>query len=369
MPGRVNSRTPKLEFVIVNIGGAGGLFPGDGPPAEELRRRDNPSVRAGWSSVRRIVFVGLVIPPIAVGCTDRGPPASSGPPTSVEPAASGSPTAHPSPPPSGTGGTGRDGGSEFVPPPEQAIPRSPHALAQVLARTNRSLRAAIGRWVAGGRPAPARPPGDVALLALYQQRIYRLLARDDRLARRTLPLMPRAMADTVAANVGAARSLFSLVGPVPPGYVLHVQRPEPPGRLLGLFREAERRFGVDWQLLAAVMLVESKFGRTRSASTAGAQGPMQFAPATWAAYGLGGDVHDPHDAVLGAANYLHASGAPGDERRALFAYNHAGAYVDAVEAYASQMRGDPLSYFAYYNWQVFVVTVDGDRRLTGPGLS
>jgi membrane-bound lytic murein transglycosylase B len=39
---------------------------------------------------------------------------------------------------------------------------------------------------------------------------------------------------------------------------------------------------------------------------------MQFIPSTWAAYGLGGDVHDPHDAVLGAANYLHARAGNAD---------------------------------------------------------
>jgi membrane-bound lytic murein transglycosylase B len=55
-----------------------------------------------------------------------------------------------------------------------------------------------------------------------------------------------------------------------------------------------------------------------SASSAGAQGPIQFIPSTWAAYDLGGDVQD---AVLGAANYLHASGAPGNCRVALYYYN------------------------------------------------
>jgi Transglycosylase SLT domain len=79
---------------------------------------------------------------------------------------------------------------------------------------------------------------------------------------------------------------------------------------------------------------ESKFGRVVSASSAGAQGPMQFIPSTWAAYGLGGDVHDPHDAILGAANYLHASGAPADYRVALYHYNPVPEYVDAVMRYA-----------------------------------
>ena len=59
---------------------------------------------------------------------------------------------------------------------------------------------------------------------------------------------------------------------------------------------------------AAVNLVESAFGRVGNTSSAGAQGPMQFLPATWKAYGLGGDIHSPRDAVLGAGNYLHQSG-------------------------------------------------------------
>jgi hypothetical protein len=71
---------------------------------------------------------------------------------------------------------------------------------------------------------------------------------------------------------------------------------------------------------------------------------------------------------MGAANYLRASGAPGDYRAALYAYNPSDAYVDAVMAYARQMMGDPDDYFAYYNWQVFVETTSGSRRLTGPGL-
>jgi membrane-bound lytic murein transglycosylase B len=95
---------------------------------------------------------------------------------------------------------------------------------------------------------------------------------------------------------------------------------------------------------------------------------MQFIASTWAAYGLGGDVHDPHDAILGAANYLHASGAPANERAALFAYNHATAYVDAVLAYANQIAGDERDYYVYYSWQVWVLTISGDQRLTGPGL-
>jgi membrane-bound lytic murein transglycosylase B len=117
-----------------------------------------------------------------------------------------------------------------------------------------------------------------------------------------------------------------------------------------------------------VNFVESKFGKLRSNSAAGAQGPMQFMPDTWRRYGLGGDVHDPHDAILGAANYLHATGAPRHLRRALHAYNPSAAYVDAILRYARRIRADRTMFYALYSWQVFVKTPRGDRRVTGPGL-
>jgi membrane-bound lytic murein transglycosylase B len=91
-------------------------------------------------------------------------------------------------------------------------------------------------------------------------------------------------------------------------------------------------------------------------------------PATWRRYGLGGNVHDAHDAILGAANYLHASGAPRDLRRALHQYNPSSSYVDAVLRYARRIASDRTMFFALYNWQVFVKTARGDRRVTGPGL-
>jgi membrane-bound lytic murein transglycosylase B len=107
---------------------------------------------------------------------------------------------------------------------------------------------------------------------------------------------------------------------------------------------------VDWHTLAAINFVESSFGRARSASVAGARGPMQFIPATWRAYGLGGNVYDPHDAVLGAANYLHASGAPASYGRALFSYNRSRLYVDAVLRYAKLLARDRAALYLLYSW-------------------
>jgi soluble lytic murein transglycosylase-like protein len=278
-----------------------------------------------------------------------------------------SPAATPSTTAGRSPGTGAASGGG--PAPDAVIPTAPAALAARLVRVTNRLRASVDAW-AGPTGLPAGPaPRSLVLLALYQQRVYRVLARDAGLAARALALLPPRLARQSERFVAASRDLFGLVRPRPGPITLRTKPPDPPALLLRAYREAERRFGVDRRLLAAVNFVESKFGRARSASSAGAQGPMQFLPSTWAAYGLGGDVHDPHDAILGAANLLRASGAPGDDRRALFAYNHADAYVDAVLLYADAMRADPRAFLELYNWQVFVVTERGDVRLTGPGVS
>jgi hypothetical protein len=208
----------------------------------------------------------------------------------------------------------------------------------------------------------------VTLLALDQQRIYRLMRSNPRLGQEALGAVPAQLRAGARDNLAAGRSLARLAPPRPPRHVQLRTGPAPaPGRLLAWYAEAERRFGVSRWVLASVNLIESAFGRTRSASSAGAQGPMQFLPATWSAYGLGGKIRDPHDAILGAANYLHASGAPGNYRRALWSYNNSDLYVDAVLRYARQMRRQARRFYAYWSWQVFVRTPRGEKRLTGPG--
>ena len=238
------------------------------------------------------------------------------------------------------------------PPPAAPIPRGPAALRAAYAQTTAALDAGIARW--GGRGAV---PGDVELYALYQQRIVRLLARTPGLA----AAVPAAR-DEVAAQVDLRR----LSAPYPPRKRIVLGTPRPPLELRGWYLEAQRRFGVPWNVLAAVNFVESAFGKLRNDSVAGAQGPMQFMPATWRAYGLGGDVHDPHDAVLGAANYLRANGAPQRLRDALYHYNPSPLYVDAVVRYANRIRRDPRTFLAYYARSVFVRTTAGERRVTGP---
>jgi membrane-bound lytic murein transglycosylase B len=249
------------------------------------------------------------------------------------------------------------------PPPNTAVPREPAALAEVLATTSTGLQKAIGRW----HPKSTAAPEDVVLLALYQQRIYRRLAADRNLSRATLHVLPPDLARVASDFLAAHRELYRLTPPIRTS-TIRVARARPAASLLDYYREAQRRFKVPWNVLASVNFVETKFGKLRSASAAGAQGPMQFIPSTWKQYGLGGDVHDAHDAILGAANYLHASGAPRDLRHALHHYNPSRSYVDAVLRYARRIGSDRTMFFALYNWQVFVKTPQGDRRVTGPGL-
>jgi membrane-bound lytic murein transglycosylase B len=237
------------------------------------------------------------------------------------------------------------------------------ALARALSTASAQLHTEIERWA----PKSASPPTAVQLLALYEQRIYRLLTRDERLARLTLPRLSGPLAAVARDFLAAQRELYRLTPPIAARRI-RVGPARPAGDLLGYYREAQSRFHVPWNVLAAVNFVESKFGKLRSASAAGAQGPMQFMPATWRRYGLGGDVHDARDAILGAANYLRASGASRDLRRALYSYNRSRSYVDAVLRYARRIGADRAVFFDLYNWQVFVKTPRGDRRVTGPGL-
>lgn len=304
--------------------------------------------------MRRVVATALLTL-LAVACTSsEALPRSTG-----ATAPTGTTGATPSPEPSP---------QEGLPDPDEAIPLGGVALARVLEETFGANREAIAAWTDQGDPSAWPPPKDAVLLTLYEQRMYRVLSAHPKLAERVLGRLTRRVAAEASANVHAGHAFFEHFSPVSEVPDYRIRRPEGAETLLGYFVEAQDRFGVAWEVLAAVMLVETRMGRIRSHSPAGARGPMQFLPATWEAYGLGGDVTDPHDAVLGAANYLHASGAPGDTKAALYAYNPVKAYVTAVWLYAKTMMRFPESYYAYYDWQVFVRTQDGDVRLSGPGL-
>jgi membrane-bound lytic murein transglycosylase B len=252
--------------------------------------------------------------------------------------------------------------AQELPPPDAALPRSPARLAATLTATTRGLRAALRRW------DPARPvPTDVTYLALHHQRMLRLMSARRALGDATLARLPGDVRPEARDTVLARRHLAAIArapGRLPP---VRVARAAPAAQLRAAYDAAQRRFGVDWSILAAVNFVESAFGRVRSASEAGARGPMQFLPSTWRRYGMGGDVDDPGDAILGAANYLRHAGAARDVDGALYAYNHSTSYARAIRRFAGRMRADERSFMTYYAWQVFVQTPAGVRRLTGPG--
>jgi hypothetical protein len=129
---------------------------------------------------------------------------------------------------------------------------------------------------------------------------------------------------------------------------------EIPPEYLHLYEAAAKRYGLDWAILAGIGKVECDHGRDPDPSCtekgaenyAGAGGPMQFEAKTWAEYGVDAegqsgspDRWNPADAIFSAANYLHASGAPGDYKKAIFAYNKETAYVEEVESWAAKYRG------------------------------
>lgn len=214
-------------------------------------------------------------------------------------------------------------------------------VAAALAAADLALQRGISRWHGAGAPPPA-----VVRAAGTEQAIELRMARDPRLARGVLARLHGRLARDVADDVAARRDLLRLA-PRKPGPPVRLGPALPVLELRSLYREAERRSGVPWQVLAAVNLVESDFGRLREPSVDGAQGPMQFMPSTWAEYGRG-DVHDPAAAILAAARFLRAAGAPARERAALLRYDPSTLYVDAVERYAGRMRRDPASLLAFY---------------------
>jgi membrane-bound lytic murein transglycosylase B len=203
--------------------------------------------------------------------------------------------------------------------------------------------------------APASSPATIQSAAQFEQLATQDLARRPRADQRAIVSgLSAAAASTINTNLDAAASLSQLSTPRRSLPAWRIEQPPAPATLLGYFRAAQARTGVPWEYLAAIEFVETSFGRVHGLSTAGAEGPMQFLPATWARYGTG-NVQDPTDAILGAARLLTANGAPRDMDGALYHYNPSPDYVRAVTDYALRMRADPHAYYAYYWWQVLYV--------------
>ncbi|MFV8267582.1 lytic murein transglycosylase [Mycolicibacterium peregrinum] len=231
------------------------------------------------------------------------------------------------------------------------LPADPGRLAQDLIADEQALR------------DPSTPETTLTQAARRQQVAYRAIGRHPEWDAIIRPRIPAEMVAFYDHNVDARRQLAALAEPKDTLPAWRINPPAPPQVLLDAYREAEAASGVGWNFLAAINLIETHFGSVTGDSSAGAQGPMQFMPSTFAAYGLGGDIHSPRDSIMAAGNYLAANGFAHDPDHALFRYNNADEYVRAVTDYAAAMAADPAAFGAFYRWDVYYVSTVGDVLL------
>jgi peptidoglycan DL-endopeptidase CwlO len=138
-----------------------------------------------------------------------------------------------------------------------------------------------------------------------------------------------------------------------------------PANYLFWYKRVGQQYGIPWTVLAGIGTEESRNGQSTlpgvhsGTNSAGAAGPMQIgvdgaagdqwggAPVHPASQPVNGvatnedgnstaSVYDPADAIAGAAKYLIQHGVQTSVQDAIFAYNHADWYVQAVLNFASE---------------------------------
>jgi peptidoglycan hydrolase CwlO-like protein len=224
-----------------------------------------------------------------------------------------------------------------------------------------ALAATLDRRVVTAAEVVDRRAALDAALRRQQEALARLAARASRLeaardSRLATARAARAAAERAAAleetRVAAVRHLREARAATVETTTTHVTTARAsgvPADYLALYRGAAATCpGLSWTVLAALGQVESGHGVNTGPSSAGAQGPMQFMPATFAAYGVDGDgdgdteIDDPADSVYSAAHYVCSTGGGrGGEAlwQALWHYNHADWYVEMVLRIAGQLAG------------------------------
>lgn len=282
----------------------------------------------------------LVVGAIAfalVGCSASHPPAATGPAATTRAASS---PARMVPADAGT-----TGGAQ------PRLASDPAQLADDLVADERALR------------DPGTPDAALTAAARREQAAYRAIGRRPEWDATTRGRIPPELTDVYDRNVDARRQLTALTPVRETLPAWRIEPPAPADELMNYYHQAEAESGVGWNYLAAINLVETRFGSIVGASTAGAQGPMQFLPSTFAGYGQGGDIHSPHDSILAAGRYLAANGFATDRDHAIYGYNHANQYVRAVDDYAALIAADPATFAAFYRWDVYCLTTAGDVLL------
>jgi hypothetical protein len=175
------------------------------------------------------------------------------------------------------------------------------------------------------------------VLAAAQAHVVVLQAAEAEAARQAALRAAVEAAARLAAQQEAARALI--------GAQVAAARPSDPANYVALYHAAAPTCpGLSWTVLAAIGQVETGHGSDTSTSPAGAMGPMQFLPDTWAMVAVDGngdgrkDIQNPADAIFTAAKYLCSNGAGSAARlaSAIWNYNHADWYVALVLALAAQ---------------------------------
>ncbi|BBZ08343.1 hypothetical protein MDOR_25120 [Mycolicibacterium doricum] len=235
-------------------------------------------------------------------------------------------------------------------PPTLRLAADPVRIVEDLLADERALR------------DPSSPEAVMVAAARRQQLAYRALGRHPEWDAIVRPRVPAWLIEVYDRNVSARRQLTSLskgdAKPTLPAW--RIVAPRPADELMGYYREAQKTFGVGWNYLAAINLVETAFGRIAGVSTAGAQGPMQFMPATFEAYGGGGDITSPHDSIMAAGRYLAANDFARNPDGALWRYNNSSEYVRAVSDYAAALARDRGAFAGFYRWDVYYNSTAGD---------
>ncbi|HEY6650136.1 MAG TPA: transglycosylase SLT domain-containing protein [Mycobacterium sp.] len=210
---------------------------------------------------------------------------------------------------------------------------------------------------------PSTPEPALTAAARRQQAAYRAIGRNTEWDAVIRPRIPPSLLETYDRNVDARRQLYAMTEVTDTVPAWRIVPPPPADALMDYYRESEAATGVGWNYLAAINLIESRLGSIQGDSTAGAQGPMQFLPSTFDAYGNGGDINSPRDSIMAAGRYLAANGFANDRDSAIFRYNNSDRYVRAVNDYAAVLAADPAAFTGYYRWDVYFRTTAGDVLL------